>query len=153
MLHGTNFKEYKRHLLIMLGCMDIDLALRKEQLAPLIAASTLDAKMDVERWDYSNCMSLIDYEHNILEAFRGTESKEITQANGFLNEIEKHFSKSDKVEMKSLLTCLMSVKYKGQGNLRDYIMDMFHVTSRLKAHKIELSEELFILMVLVSLLA
>ncbi|KAK5826012.1 hypothetical protein PVK06_020915 [Gossypium arboreum] len=135
----------------MLGHMDIDLALRKEQLPPLIAASTLDAKMDVERWDHSNCMSLTDHEHNILEVFRGIESKEITQAKGFLNEIEKHFSKSDKVEMKSLLTSLMSVKSKGQRNVRDYIMDMFYVTSKVKAHMIELFEKLFIPMVLVSL--
>ncbi|KAH1055910.1 hypothetical protein J1N35_033975 [Gossypium stocksii] len=107
--------------------------------------------MDVERWDRSNCMSLMDHEHNILEVFRGIESKEITQAKGFLNKIEKCFSKNNKVEMKSLLTSLMSVKYKVQGNVKDYIMDLFHVTSRLKAHKIKLFEDLFLLMVLVSL--
>ena len=55
--------------------------------------------------------------------------------------------------MTSLLTSLMSMKYKGQGNVREYIMEMFHTASRLKALKIELSEELLVLMILVSLSA
>ncbi|KAH1098868.1 hypothetical protein J1N35_015789 [Gossypium stocksii] len=147
----TNFKEWKRHLLIVLGCMDIDLALREEKLAPLTAKSTPDAKRDFERWDRSNRMSLMIMKHSIPEAFRGIESEEITQAKCFLDEIKKRFAKNDKVEMTSLLTSLMSMKYKGQGNVREYIMEMFHTASRLKALKIELSEELLVLMVLVSL--
>ncbi|KAH1032737.1 hypothetical protein J1N35_044911 [Gossypium stocksii] len=88
---------------------------------------------------------------SIPKAFRGTESEKITQAKCFLNEIEKHFTKNNKVDMTPLLTSLMSMKYKGQGNMREYIMEMFHVASRLKALKIELFEELIILMVSVSL--
>lgn len=58
-------------------------------------------------------MSLMILKHSIPEAFRGTESKDITQAKSFLDEIEKHFAENDKVEMTSLLTSLMSMKYKG----------------------------------------
>ncbi|KAK5785756.1 hypothetical protein PVK06_040373 [Gossypium arboreum] len=131
--------------------MDIDLALREEQPAPLTAKSTPDVKRNFERWDCSNRMSLMIMKHSIPEAFRGTESKELTQAKGFLDEIEKRFANNDKVEMISLLTFLMSMKYNLQGNIREYIMEMFHITSRLKALKIERSEELLVLMVLVSL--
>ncbi|KAH1064432.1 hypothetical protein J1N35_029419 [Gossypium stocksii] len=53
-----------------------------------------------------------DHEHNIPKAFRATESKKITQAKGFLDEIEKHFTKNNKFEITSLLTSLMFVKYK-----------------------------------------
>ncbi|GMJ05206.1 hypothetical protein HRI_004189800 [Hibiscus trionum] len=151
MLNGTNFKEWKRHVLIVLGCMDIDLALRQEQPAPLTADSTPDAKRDFERWDRSNRMSLMIMKHSIPEAFRGTESEEITQAKSFLDDLEQRFAKNDKVEMTSLLNSLMSIKYKGQGNIREYIMEMFHLASKLKALKIELSEDLLVLMVLVSL--
>ncbi|GMJ01540.1 hypothetical protein HRI_003823200 [Hibiscus trionum] len=124
MLNGTNFKEWKRHVLIVLGCMDIDLALRQEQPAPLTADSIPDAKMDFERWDRSNRMSLMIMKHSIPEAFRGTESEEITQAKSFLDDLEQRFAKNDK---------------------------MFHLASKLKALKIELSEDLLVLMVLVSL--
>ncbi|XP_057792680.1 uncharacterized protein LOC131009390 [Salvia miltiorrhiza] len=125
MLNGTNFKEWKRHLMIVLGCMELDLALRAEQPAPLTADSAPDDKRDFER---------------------GPDSEEITSAKDFLDEIEQRFAKNDKVEMTSLLTSLMSMKYKGQGNVREYIMEMFHLGSKLKALKIELSEELLVLM-------
>ncbi|XP_012482949.1 uncharacterized protein LOC105797536 [Gossypium raimondii] len=151
MLNETNFKEWKRHLLIVLGCRDIDLALREEQPAPLTTENNPDVERDFERWDHSYCMSLMIMKHNILEAFRGTEFEEITQAKGFLNEIEKCFAKNDKVGMTSLLTFLMFMKYKGQENVREYIMEIFHVALRRKVLKIELSEELLVLMVFVSL--
>ncbi|GMI64238.1 hypothetical protein HRI_000093100 [Hibiscus trionum] len=130
MLNGTNFKEWKRHVLIVLGCTDIDLALKQEQPTPLTADSTPDAKMDFER---------------------GTESEEINQDKSFLDDLEQRFAKNDKVEMTSLLTSLMSMKYKVQGNIREYIMEMFHIASKLKALKIELCGDLLVLMVLVSL--
>ncbi|KAK5812053.1 hypothetical protein PVK06_027448 [Gossypium arboreum] len=119
--------------------MDIDLARREEQHAPLTVASTLNAKRDFERWDRSNRMSLMIMKHNISETFMGIEYEEIIQVKCFLGEIEKYFAKNDKVEMASLLTSLMSMKYKGQGNIKEYIMEMFHVASRLKALKIEIS--------------
>ncbi|KAH1121953.1 hypothetical protein J1N35_005113 [Gossypium stocksii] len=54
--------------------------------------------------------------------------------------------------MTSLLTSLMSMKHKGQGNMREYIIEMFHVALGLKALKIKLFKELFVFMVLQSLL-
>ncbi|KAL4335653.1 hypothetical protein GQ457_07G001670 [Hibiscus cannabinus] len=146
MLNGTNFKDWKRYLEIVLGCMNIDLALRVEQPASLTAESTPDERKGFERWDRSNRMSLMIMKHIILETFRGTESEKITLAKDVLDNIEQRFAKNDKVEMTSLLTSLMSMKYKGQGNIREYIMEMFHTTSKLKALKIELSEDLLVLM-------
>ncbi|KAH1121011.1 hypothetical protein J1N35_004171, partial [Gossypium stocksii] len=70
MLNGTNFKEWKSHLLIEFGYMDIDFALREEQLAPLTTDSTPDIKRDFKRWDRSNRMSLMSMKHSFLEAFR-----------------------------------------------------------------------------------
>ncbi|XP_016699900.1 uncharacterized protein [Gossypium hirsutum] len=100
--------------------MDIDLALKEKQPAPLTAESTPNVKRDFERWDRSNRMSLMIMKHSIPKAFRGIESEEITQ-------------------------------YKGQGNVRESIIEMFHTASRLKVLKIKLSEEFFVLMVLASL--
>ncbi|KAK5811296.1 hypothetical protein PVK06_026625 [Gossypium arboreum] len=90
--------------------MDIDLTLREEQHAPLTAESTLNVMRDFERPRVS------------------------------LTKLRNVFAKNDKVEMTPVMTSLMSIKYKGQGNVRDYITEMFHVASRLKALKIELSE-------------
>ena len=50
--------------------------------------------------------------------------KKITKAKEFLAEIEKRFVKNDKAETSMLLQSLISMKYKGKGNIREYIMEM-----------------------------
>ena len=42
------------------------------------------------------------------------------------------------------------MRYKGKGNIREYIMEMSHLTSKLKALKLELSEDLLVHLVLIS---
>ena len=74
MLNGTNFKVWKENILIVLGCMDLDFALRTEQLQPLNADSTPDAKKEYEKWERSNRMSLMIIKRGVPEAFRGIES-------------------------------------------------------------------------------
>ncbi|XP_058726015.1 uncharacterized protein LOC131597328 [Vicia villosa] len=92
--------------------------------------------------------------HGIPEAFRGTICEEITSANDFLPEIEKRFAESDKVETSTLLQSLISIKYKGKGNIRKYIMEMSNIASnKLKAQKLELSDDLLVHLVLIHLLA
>ncbi|XP_062118577.1 uncharacterized protein LOC133832220 [Humulus lupulus] len=103
MLNETNFKDWKMNLLIILGCMDLDHALRDEQPAPLTEESTRDEKTDFERRDPSNRMSLMIMKHSIPKAFWVTESEGITKAKNFLEQIEERFAKSDKVEITTLL--------------------------------------------------
>ena len=43
------------------------------------------------------------------------------------------------------------MKYKGKGNIREYIMQMSHIASKLKALKLELSEDLLMHLALISL--
>ena len=49
MLNGTNFKTWHENLQIILGVMDLDLALRVSSLAPLTVESSSDEKRDIER--------------------------------------------------------------------------------------------------------
>ena len=72
-------------------------------------------------------------------------------AKDFLVEIEKHFAKNDKTETSTLLASLISMKYKGRKNIREYIMQMSHIASKLKALKFELSKDLLMLLILISL--
>ena len=88
---------------------------------------------------------------DILEIFKGAVSKEVTTAKEFLDDIEKCFLKNDKVETSTLLASLFSMKYKGQRNIREYIMHMSNIASKLKALKLELSNDLLVHLVLLSL--
>ena len=82
---------------------------------------------------------------------QGVVSDEIILAKDFLAEIEKHFAKNDKVETSMLLASLIFMQYKGKENIREYIMQISHIASKLKALKLELSENLLVHLVLISL--
>ena len=74
MLNGTNFKTWHEKLHIVLGVIDLDLALRVSSHAPLTVESSSDEKRDIEMWEKSNRMCLMIIKKAILEAFKGTIS-------------------------------------------------------------------------------
>ncbi|XP_022873247.1 uncharacterized protein LOC111392201 [Olea europaea var. sylvestris] len=113
-LNGTNFKDWKENILIVLGCMDLDLALRVEEPTPLTEESSPDERRNFERWDRLNRMSLMIIKRGIPEAFRGAVSEGITYAKEFLAEIEKRFVKNDKAETSTLLQSLISMSTKAR---------------------------------------
>ena len=51
----------------------------------------------------------------------------------------------------TFLAKLISMKYKGKSNIREYIMEMSNLASKLKALKLELGEDLLVHLVLISL--
>jgi len=150
-LNNTNFKDWKENMQIVIGCMDLDLALRIEKSSSPMDSSTFEQRKLREKWDHSNCMSLMIIKCGISEVFRGTVSDDITSAKEFLAEIEKYFAKSDKAEASTLLQNLISMKCQGKGNVREYIMGMSNIASKLRALKLELSKDLLINLVLISL--
>ena len=152
MLNGTNFKSWQENLLIVLEVMDLDLVLRIDSPPPLTDKSTPDKRKDKEKWDRSNRMSVMIMKKAIPEAFRGTIFAKITTAKEFLADIEKkRFVKNEKAEIGTLLTSLISMRYRGKCNIMEYIMEMSHLASKLRALKMELSEDLLVHLVLISL--
>ena len=122
MLNGTNFKRWHENLQIVLGVMDLDLALRVSSPAPLTVESSSDEKRDIERWKKSNCMCLMIIKKAIPEAFRGTISETIKTTKEFLKEIKNRFAKNEKSETSTLLAStllanLISMRYKGNENI------------------------------------
>ena len=83
-LNGTNFKNWKENVLIILGCMDLDLTLRIDQPPPLTTDSYVEAKKKFERWNISNRMSLMIIKRDIPKTFRGTIFGEVTIAKNSL---------------------------------------------------------------------
>ena len=84
----------------------------------------------------------------IPETFKSTMFKE-TNAREFHNDIKKRFAKNEKAETSTLLANLISMRCKGKGNIREYILEMFYITSKLKTLKLELSEDLLVHLVLI----
>ncbi|KAK4381944.1 hypothetical protein Sango_2919200 [Sesamum angolense] len=126
MLNGSNFKSWKENLEIVLGVIDFDLALWEDSPPTLTDKSTSEQKREKERWEKSN-------------------------PKDFLEHIEKRFVKNEKAEIDILLTSLISKRYTGKGNIREFNMEMSHLTLKLKALKLDLSEDLLVHLVLISL--
>ena len=130
--------------------MDLDLALRIEKPSSPTDVSTSEQRKLHEKWDHSNRMSLMIIKCGIPDVFRGIVSDD-TSAKEFLVEIKMRFAKSNKAKTSTLIQNLISMKYQDKGNVREYIMGMSNIASKLRALKLELSKELLIHLVLISL--
>ena len=86
----------------------------------------------------------------IPRACKGTISDQITTVKESLAIIEKRLVKNEKAEICMLLTNLISMKYKGKCNVMEYILEMSHLASKLKAVQLALSEDLQVHLVLIS---
>ena len=85
-LNGTNFKKWKEHVMIVLGCMDLDYALKKDCPIDFTDARTTEQRVAMEKWERSNRMSLMIMKHSILEAIRSAIPEE-SRAKTFLDQI------------------------------------------------------------------
>ncbi|KAJ4773840.1 2-oxoglutarate (2OG) and Fe(II)-dependent oxygenase superfamily protein [Rhynchospora pubera] len=95
-------------------------------------------------------MCLMIIKKSIPESFRGTVS-DSTNAKEILGEIEKRFVKNEKSEICTLMAKLTSMKYNAKGNIREYVMEMSHLASKLGALKLDISKEIQVCLVLNSL--
>ncbi|RVW62736.1 Retrovirus-related Pol polyprotein from transposon TNT 1-94 [Vitis vinifera] len=97
----------------------------------------------MEKWERSNGMSLMIMKHSIPEAIRGAIPEE-SRAKTFLDQIVNRFAANEKVETNSILSKLVSMRYKRKENIKEYTMEMFNLVTRLKALKLELSEDILV---------
>ncbi|RVW36320.1 hypothetical protein CK203_107650 [Vitis vinifera] len=95
-------------------------------------------------------MSLMIMKHSIPEVIRGAIPEE-AQAKTFLDQIANRFAANEKVETSTILSYLVSIRYKWIENIREYIMKMYNLVTRLEALKLELPEDILVHLVLISL--
>ncbi|KAH7864764.1 hypothetical protein Vadar_033519 [Vaccinium darrowii] len=130
--------------------MDLDFALRVDEPAKLTDNSTAEEKSIYEKWERSNRMSLMIIKHSISDTIRGAMPEE-ENAKKFLSQIADRFVASEKVEACTLLSKLVTMWYNGKGNIREYIMEMSNLVTKMKALKLEFSQEILVYLVLISL--
>ncbi|XP_073056955.1 uncharacterized protein [Primulina eburnea] len=107
--------------------MDLDNALMKDRPAPLTSSGTADQKCSLEKWERSNRMILMIMSF-IPNTIRDVIPKE-NDATKFLTQIEDRFAANEKVETSSILTKLVSMRYKEKGYIREYIMEMWNLVT------------------------
>jgi len=70
-------------------------------------------------------------------------------AKGFLSEVADWFIKSDKVKASTHLSKLINMRYNDKDNIREYIMKMSNLVSKIKVLKLELFEEILVHFILI----
>ena len=71
-LRGDNYKVWKERVLLHLGWMDIDYAIRKEEPDPITETSTTKAVCLYDKWERSNCLSVMFIKTKIYAGIRGS---------------------------------------------------------------------------------
>ncbi|GAV87558.1 hypothetical protein CFOL_v3_30984, partial [Cephalotus follicularis] len=128
-LNGTNFTSWKEKIGVVLGVMDLDYALRMEKPAEITDQSSSEQKFAYEKWERSNCISLMIMRSSISLAIRGAipmkydKEREFT-AKEFLTSIEKQFKGSSKANASTLIMKMLTTKYNGTSEVREHIMKM-----------------------------
>ncbi|XP_050160358.1 uncharacterized protein LOC126633857 [Malus sylvestris] len=106
-LTGMNYKNWKQDLEIVLGVMDVDVALRPDELS-----------MPAER-------SISDVVHDgFLEA---------TNAKEFLKLIEEKYKEFDETEIDNLMNSLTTMRYDGIESVHEYILNLIDIAGKLMA--------------------
>jgi gag-polypeptide of LTR copia-type len=86
----------------------------------------------------------------IPESFRGSVS-DFTLALDYLKKLEQRFVRNEKAKIGILLNKLCTMKYNDRNNVREYIFEMMNTASKLKARKLDISEDMLVYLSLNSL--
>ncbi|KAG7534111.1 hypothetical protein ISN45_Aa08g016880 [Arabidopsis thaliana x Arabidopsis arenosa] len=143
MLNGSNFSEWKEHLLVVLALMDLDISLREERPKHIDIVKT-------ERWDRSNRMSMMIMKIRIPPKFRGIVPKDVTTAKEALAALEKCYVKKEGAEVRTVLAEFRSTK-KANESVREYIMMKMTVAAKLKKLGMDIPDTVVAALILDSL--
>jgi gag-polypeptide of LTR copia-type/GAG-pre-integrase domain len=91
----------------------------------------------------SNHLCLKVMQKTIPESFRGHIS-DSTLALDYLKELEQRFVRNEKAEIDILLNKLCTMKYNDRSNVREHILKMMNIASKLKVHKLDISKDMLV---------
>ncbi|XP_068339146.1 uncharacterized protein [Pyrus communis] len=149
-LIGSNYKKWKKDVEMVLGLMDLDLALREEKHAAITAESTADHKAKFEKWERTNRMSpMIMRKAMAPSVKRGVPKQDNTK--DFLAAVGEKFKESNKAETGTFLTQITSMKFDGEGSVREHILKMVDLAQKLKDLEVPMTDQFLVHMALNSL--
>ena len=121
-LKGDNFKVWKERVLLQLGCIDIDYAIRKDKLI-ITETSTTEEKVLNEQWEQSNRLSVMFTKTKISVGRRGSVDQH-NDVKALLKPIDEQFVTSDKALASTLIMNFSSIRLTSVRGVRDHIMQM-----------------------------
>ncbi|XP_052183041.1 uncharacterized protein LOC127795424 [Diospyros lotus] len=149
-LNSDNYKEWKDRILLQLGCMDFDYAIRKSEPPAVNPTSSKAQIAEHEKWERSNRLSMMFIRTKISASIRGS-IPECKTVNELLKAIDEQFESSDKALASTLMTKLSSMRLTGIKGVREHIMKMRDIAAQLKSLEVTMSDSFLMHFILNSL--
>ena len=138
-LKGDNYKIWKERILLHLGWMDIDYAIRKDEPQAITEISTPSEITLYERWERSNRLSVAFIKTKINAGLRGSIDQ-YNNVRALLKAIDEQFETSDKALASTLIMKFSSLRLTSVRGVREHIMQMRDIVAQLKHLEVEMSE-------------
>ena len=132
-LKGDDYKVWKERILLHLGCMDIDYAIRKDK-PTIIDTSTTAEKALYEQWEQSNRLSLMFIKTKISDGIRGSVDQH-DNVKALLKAIDEQFVTSDKFS---------SLRLTNVSGVREHIMQMRDIVAQLNTLEVEMPDSFLV---------
>lgn len=147
MLNGENYKVWKELILLQLGCMDIDYAIRKDEPPAPTDSSTAAEKSLYEQWERSNRLSVMFIRARLSPSIRGSVAQH-SNAKALLKAIDAQFESSEKAHAMTLIMKFSSMKLTSVRGVREHIMKMRDIAAQLKNLEVEIFESFLVYYIL-----
>ncbi|KAL0429751.1 UNVERIFIED_CONTAM: Retrovirus-related Pol polyprotein from transposon TNT 1-94 [Sesamum radiatum] len=142
-LRGDNYKVWKERILLHLGWMDIDYAIRKTEPAPITETSQPDEVDLYEKWERSNRLSVMFIKTKISASIRGSVDQH-NNIRELLKAIDDQFVSSDKALASTLIMRFTSQRLTGLNGVSEHIMQMRDIAAQLKSLEVDISESFLV---------
>ncbi|GFY87618.1 hypothetical protein Acr_05g0012570 [Actinidia rufa] len=143
LLNGSNFKKWKQDIEFALGIVDLDLALREPEPTALTDTCTASEKESYAKWDRSNQLSLLAIKRSIPEHLL-TGLPETNNAKLLFEAIGQRYHVSSKAETGSLMNELTSLRYDSQSGVREYVLKLVFLQSKLRGLNVTLPDDFIV---------
>ncbi|XP_043699954.1 uncharacterized protein LOC122650619 [Telopea speciosissima] len=149
-LNGSNFEEWKDSLIITLGIMRLDFALRVDEPTKPTADSDTATKAVYEKWEESNRLCLLIMQHTMDKQIK--KSVPATEkAKDFLVVVSKKFTKHDKAEKGTYIEWFTNTQYDGTSGVRNHILKMTNYANQLGEMEVTISNSFLVWQIMKSL--
>ena len=119
--------------------MDIDYAIRKEEHDPITETTTAEADYLYDKWERSNCLSMMFIKTKISAGIRGSV-EQINKVKPLLKAIDEQFETFEKALTSTLIMQFSSTKLNGTRGVRDHIMRMRDIAAQLQTLEVTMSD-------------
>ncbi|GAV86615.1 UBN2_2 domain-containing protein [Cephalotus follicularis] len=130
--------------------MNLDHALRIDTLVAITSQSTTEQRATYEMWECSKRMSLMIMKSSISITIRGAIPNS-NDAKTYLASMEEQFKGSSKAHASTLIMKMITTRYDGTSGVREHIMMMNDVTSKLNDIEMAISEGFLVHFIMTSL--